>query len=413
MAEAYLTLFVADINRAFDGLESAIDNGPSIDQAALHAHDLADALGCIGLTQLSAMSSDVSAELSLGQPGALDRARQLVHILQEALQILDGAEGTTVDTEQVEGVNALYANRMDEEAVQPEHQPAESMPDLSKRTSAQSMQDFLALGSASTAYAAQPQERHLSQPVPEWQRQRLLNQSQKIRAKALQDHPVAELDLMLCEHQDSILELAQVNLEDFFTELPFEVSMSRLMVDLDIAESLKLIANDLEGIQKLVASKQALTVFIDIHGSDQFEVSPQRMKEIGTIVARKSGRLELFENGLRLILPCSLRRMRVVPIVRAGVAYVLSWAQMLAISAKTDGMVVMDKLGSLEDGQTLIKVGCGHLNHMIQAAEIQLVTTMNMFDMPSALQPPSWMRGVGIGANNQVYSWISLAEPLK
>lgn len=413
MAEAYLTLFVADINRAFEGLVSAIDNGPSIDQAALHAHDLADALGCIGLTQLSAMSSDVSAELSLGQPGALDRARQLVNILQEALEILDGAEGATVDTEQVEGINALYANRMDGEAAAPESEPADPVPDHPKKSSTQSMQDFLALGSASTAYVAQPQERHLSQPLPQWQRQRLLNQSQKIRAKALQEHPGAELDLMLCEHQDSILELAQVNLEDFFSELPFEVSMSRLMVDLDIAESLQLIANDLEGIQKLVASKQALTVFIDIHGAEQFEISPQRIKEIGTIVARKCGRLELFENGIRLILPCSLRRMRVVPFMRAGVAYVLSWAQMLAISAKTDGMVVMDKLGSLEGSETLIKVGCGHLNHMVQAVEVQLVTTMNMFDMPSALHPPEWMRGVGLGANNQVYSWISLAEPIK
>lgn len=412
MAEAYLTLFVADINRAFDGLVSALDNGPSIAQAALHAHDLADALGCIGLTQISAMSSDVSAELSLGQPGAIERAQQLVSVLQEALQILDTADGEAVDAEQVQGINALYANLMDPTLLAQAAEVVEASVDHQKLTSVQSVQDFLASGEASGVFTAHAHDKHALHPLPEWQRQKLLNQTQKIRTRTLQDNASTELDLMLCEHQDAVLEIAQVNLEDYFSPLAFDVHMVRLLVDADIAESLKSMVQGLKGIQKLVATKQALTVFVDIHGADNFELSPHRIKEIGAMLGQKCGRLELFENGLRLILPCSLRRMRVVPFVRAGVPYVLSWAQMLAISAKSEGMIVMDKLGSMEDGQTLIRVGCGHLNHMIQASEVLLVTTMNMFDMPSALQPPPWMRGVGLDARSHVYSWVNLADPI-
>ena len=410
MAEEYLTLFVADINRAFDGLVSALDNGPSVDQAALHAHDLADALGCIGLTQLSAMSADVSAELSLGQPGALERVHQLVSVLQEALQILDKAEGSGVDSEQVQGINALYANLTDPETLAQTAEAIEATSDPQKLASAQSMQDFLLLGSSSGTYTAQSHDKFPLHPMPEWQRQKLLNQLQKIRARALLDNAAAEIDLMLCEHEDALLEMAQVNLVDYFSPLSCDVHMTRLLVDTDIADSLKTVVQGLKDVQKLVATKQALTVFVDIHGAENFELSPYRIKEIGNIIGQKCGRLEVFENGLRLILPCSLKRMRVVPFVRAGVPYVLSWAQMLAISAKSEGMVVMDKLGSMEDGNALIRVGCGHLNHMIQASEVLLVTTMNMFDMPSALQPPSWMRGVGLDATSRVYSWVSLAD---
>ena len=61
MANDYLSLFIADINRAYEGMVWSIEtNPPALAQAGLHARDLADALGSVGLSQLSALTDDVS-----------------------------------------------------------------------------------------------------------------------------------------------------------------------------------------------------------------------------------------------------------------------------------------------------------------------------------------------------------------
>ncbi|MEY3800098.1 MAG: hypothetical protein RLZZ406_1402 [Pseudomonadota bacterium] len=59
MTSDYLALFIVDINRSFEGLVVSLEQDPpSMQQAALHARDLADGLGSVGLAQISALTSE-------------------------------------------------------------------------------------------------------------------------------------------------------------------------------------------------------------------------------------------------------------------------------------------------------------------------------------------------------------------
>ena len=90
MANDYLSLFIADINRAYEGLVWSVEaNPPALTQAGLHARDLADALGSVGLSQLSALTADVSRQLSMEQTSVLPIAQNLIELLKRALFALE------------------------------------------------------------------------------------------------------------------------------------------------------------------------------------------------------------------------------------------------------------------------------------------------------------------------------------
>ena len=91
-----LGLFLADLNRAIEGLNQSLDLGPDgMTQASLHARDLSDALQSVNLPRHAEIALVVSRHLAAGRPGMEASTRELLTLVKEAIDALNSepAEG--------------------------------------------------------------------------------------------------------------------------------------------------------------------------------------------------------------------------------------------------------------------------------------------------------------------------------
>ncbi len=103
-----LTLFVADLNRAIDGLKQSIGLGPEgMTQASLHARDLSDALQSVSLPRHGEIALVISRHLSAGRPGMEDFTQQLLALVEEAIGAMSDAQDAQQFPNQEQSIAAL------------------------------------------------------------------------------------------------------------------------------------------------------------------------------------------------------------------------------------------------------------------------------------------------------------------
>ena len=114
MTSDYLALFIVDINRSFEGLVVSLEQDPpSMQQAALHARDLADGLGSVGLAQISALTSDISGQLGLENPAILPVAKGFIELLKKALLALESGNPNAPLPQQIAVIGEISAAMSD------------------------------------------------------------------------------------------------------------------------------------------------------------------------------------------------------------------------------------------------------------------------------------------------------------
>ena len=409
MANDYLSLFIADINRAYEGLVWSVEaNPPALTQAGLHARDLADALGSVGLSQLSALTADVSRQLSMEQTSVLPIAQNLIELLKRALFALEQSDNMVMPSAHVEEIQRLSGDMLallggisfqspqmqamaDEWGLPPvEETPVQAETEtLSVDPSPSDLKDYILAAGVLN------------------QRRAGLNLVQRIRQMiSVQNLPANKsIDFLLSEHQDALSALGQVTLTTALTGLADEIAVEGVLADRDAIDTLVRTLSILPRAQRLVANKQALTLFIDLYGV-HYEQS--QMEFAGEVIARALGRIEQEHDRLRITLPASLKRMRFLPFKRGSEYYVLSWAQLLSIANVDSGFAASDVLGSATGCDKVLRLSCGCVHQALHADEVFPIANMNSFVLPSVLSGPYWMRGIALDDASRPYSWVAV-----
>jgi hypothetical protein len=214
-----------------------------------------------------------------------------------------------------------------------------------------------------------------------------------------------EMDFLLAEHQDNLTTLGQLELKTVLQAHADYVEADGVYADQDIIEALSLALALLPSGFSVHASKQALSLFIDIRG---IHVDGAQMEAFGAAIQKIMGRVDQTSAYLRVVLPSSLKRIRMLPFKRADVLYAISWVQLCSISGLDSPMGAADLLGGVADAQKRMHLCSGVDLHTIYASEIFPVMNMNTFLLPGLLSGPPWMKGVALDGASRPYTWVYL-----
>lgn len=239
------------------------------------------------------------------------------------------------------------------------------------------------------------------------QRRSGLNIVQRVREMVHQSgaKQSAEMDFLLAEHQDALSTLGQIEFKEALSHLSSQIQGDGVYADREILETL---ASALRLIPKgysIQVSKQALSLFIDIRGA---QASLDQIDEAGAILTSIMGRIDQTNDYLRMVLPSSLKRMRMIPFKRGDRTYAVSWVQLLSISNFNLERTTPDLLGPLMDSTKMMRLCSGVQIHALYASEIHPVMNMNTFLLPRLLKGPAWMKGVALDGASRPFTWVCL-----
>lgn len=406
MTSDYLALFIVDINRSFEGMVVSLEQDPpSMQQAALHARDLADGLGSVGLAQISALTSDISGQLGLENPAILPVAKGFIELLKKALLALESGNPNAPLPQQIAVIGEISA----------------AMSDLMSQRMDASTSDqkasFYANLNPLHALSHQAQEPTTSSEVrqvlsPDFemlfpQRRNGLNIVQRVREMV--NHSgvgnSTEMDFLLAEHQDALTSLGQVPFKGMLQGLAQQIEADGVYADQEILETLAEAIRLLPPGFSMHASKQALSLFVDIRG---VQTNSRQIDLVGGVLRRIMGRIDQTNEYVRIILPSSLKRIRMIPFKRADKFYAVSWVQLLSISGVDSSVGSVDVLGGVADAQKIMRLCAGVETHTLRASEIYPVINMNTFLLPGILTGPHWMKGVALDGASKPYTWVYL-----
>jgi len=401
----YLALFIVDINRSFEGLVSSLERDPpAMQQAALHARDLADALGSVGLAQISALTSDISGQLGMESPSILPVAKTFIELMKKALLELEATNNDMPLPQQIaviQDISASMSELMGKKLAPPSFQAGHF---THEDQEAANTRDALAAQQSTQA------PNHLLGYEPELlfaQRRNGLNIVQRVREMVQQSaaNQSPEMDFLLAEHQDFLTSLGQLELKTFLNGITSQIEAEGVYADREILESLAAALRLLPPGFSIHASKQALSLFIDIRGVEQHV---HQMDAAGEILSKVMGRIDQTNEYVRMVLPSSLKRMRMIPFKRNDKLYAVSWVQLLSISNLNLERTTPDTLGPLMDSQKMMRLCAGVQIHALHASEIYPVINMNTFLLPRQLSGPPWMKGVALDGASRPFTWVSL-----
>ena len=406
MTSDYLALFIVDINRSFEGLVVSLEQDPpAMQQAALHARDLADALGSVGLAQISALTSDISGQLGLENPAILPVAKGFIELLKKALLALESGNPNAPLPQQIAVIGEISAAMSD---LMSQRMDASNADQRSSFSANQAQLD--AAAHQAQAPAVSSEVKQVLSPDFEMlfpQRRNGLNIVQRVREMVNRSgaNSSTEMDFLLAEHQDALTSLGQVPLKGALQGLAKQIEADGVFADQEILEALAEAMRLLPPGFSMHASKQALSLFIDIRG---VQTNSRQMDLAGGILRRIMGRIDQTNEYVRIVLPSSLKRIRMIPFKRADKFYAVSWVQLLSISGIDSPAGSVDVLGGITDAQKVMRLCAGVEVHTLHASEIYPVINMNTFLLPGLLTGPHWMKGVALDGASKPYTWIYL-----
>lgn len=406
MTSDYLALFIVDINRSFEGLLASLEQDPpAMQQGALHARDLADALGSVGLAQISALTSDISGQLGLENPSILPVAKGFVELLKKALLALESGNPNAPLPEQIAVIGEITLAMSELMSPRPETVLIPQGLITSAEASAPSAASQQTLPSDRPPLVHLTQSADLQLLFP--QRRNGLNIVQRVREMVSHSGVgnSTEMDFLLAEHQDALTSLGQVELKPALQAFASHVEADGVYADHEIIEGLVTALRYLPAGFSVHASKQALSLFIDIRG---VQSAGLLLDTFGDALQKIMGRVDQTSEYLRIVLPSSLKRIRMLPFKRADVLYAISWVQLQSISGLDEPMGAADLLGGVADAQKRMHLCAGVNAHTIYASEIYPVVNMNTFPLPGLLSGPPWMKGVALDGASRPFTWVYL-----
>ncbi len=412
-----LALFLADLNRSLDGLQQSLSRGAvGQSQAALHARDLSDALYGVNLPRHAELASSVSRHLASGRMGMANAAKELLRVTRGSLESLSAGQPQG-NPEEEAALAALAADvalfdvadmnfnsagfRAVLDASRRAEAPIESAAEATvEPESPSSLQAFVA-----PAISSADQEG-----------QKLLTRTALVATLAqLQsiDHEIAQLAhyevarqarFQLSDHANWLVSLTQLG----DTQTQSDGGQLPVKMDLEILSAVKTLIAELGPGAPVEATQQQMTIFMLLPG---YVPNAEQQRLVRSCMRRLCGRFELLPEGLRLVFPSSMNRLRVVPFRRNGQLYAISWSQLIGgETLKSGSPEAADLLGSSEGARLQLTVKIADQIQKIYADEVCPFQLANAFTLPSTVSSPPWIAGLLVGFEPEVMIWLAPSD---
>jgi hypothetical protein len=418
------SLFIADIHRAIESLRRSLAMGPSsAHQSALYARDLADALHGIDLPRHAELALVISAQFSQGRPGIEQPAAELIRLT--ALLVEDLLDGRPIESDDgaLKGL-AQAVSAFEDQPIDLDSPAFALSPDLS-RPAFQALQEsqrpepmLLAESDPFRAPMTHGDSRpaeiavSTSHAVAEFEQGlRGLKVLESELTNALNPERARQVRHRITDQSNWLLSLGQRPIADFLATLSCEIAgAEEVRVDQEIGNALFSCLAQMPGLQSVRVGNQQLTVFIEIEGVEGSYFQSQAQHALHGLAREFSARVDPTARGFRLVIPSSLRRMRVVPFMRSGKLYALSWAQFLGAAALgQSGLTHEDQLGQVNEARLEIQGKSGQTPFVLYAHEVRPFEFANCARLPEGAKAEPWVAGLALGSEAQPMVWLVAA----
>ena len=443
-----IALFLADLRRAIDGLKQSLFLGPdSMARAGLYARDLSDGLNSVNLPRHAEIALVLSRHYSAGHPGMELATENLLALVDQAIDVL-GSEGdnkkfpnqdrelkklaaavslfgeqpadfTSAAFQRVVDSSRSFAAAEGESATdglsQAQSDPSQEEDDEAGVIDLEKMTGLMFFsGEQSEAPSGIAVNSDLSGPEG-FGRPRLSMHDRLFALKTTQaiDHEVVkgcppelshQIRQRLLDHSNWLLTLAQEPLQRRFVGMARMIHAPNAFADADVIDYLISAMSLLPQPASIEASSQNLTLLIEMN---EVPESPEALEQAARVIQILSGRIDVSGGTVRLSVPTSHSRLRVVPFVRDGVIYALSWAQFLKaeiLRTPTEGL--SDFLGETSAPRLCLTVKSGLQEMLLYAQEIRPFQIANAFLLPPSVEAPPWVAGVMVGEHPEPMVWV-------
>ena len=182
--------------------------------------------------------------------------------------------------------------------------------------------------------------------------------------------------------------------------------LAGLTADSDVTAALRHLLELLTPARVVRGSCFSLTLFIDIEGCSP---TPEALAEAASLTQHLGGRIEVRDEHLRIMLPSSLLRLRVVTIERDGQRFCLSWAQFIEVSELPEDAQTAqaDLLGRIERPLLQITLQAGSRQYLVLATSIAPAQEAARLLCPQGLGLPAWLRGTILDKSGVFLPWVA------
>jgi hypothetical protein len=369
----HLSLVIGDAERSLEGLKYSLQEGSDdMMQGALHCRDLSGALSILGLDTAAGLVDDVARQMTLGQPSVIDVAHQLLPIIGQAIKDIQMGQVPNAD-EQLKVLEPWVAR----------------LQVLVSRDSA-SLTHFEAVMpkavGAQLVGAADPGFKALRlKGLSLIQNARIVNQRDDERT-------VRQMDALLSELQDWSLRVGQVPLAQLFPLSAHE--LVDIWLDATLLEQLDPLRDFGAKAESIKAQSRSLTIYMDWVAPS---LSNEDYEQIGQCLQKVTGHIKRTPEGFRLVFPCSLTRMRMMPFIRSNQRYVASASQFVQFQP--------DSQDAGFSGTLMLRLGMA--NHYLQVDRMLPAENMNVFDVPEGVERPDGVCGVALDGTGEIYYFLN------
>jgi hypothetical protein len=363
---------MADAERSLEGLRHSLQGGSDdMMQGALHCRDLSAALSILGLDTAASLIDDVARQMTLGQPSVIDVAHGLLPVMAQVIK--DIQLGQVPNSEQQLTTWEPWLARLQV---------------LVARDSA-SLSNFEAVMPkavcAQMVGAADPGFRSLRlKGLSLIQNARIVNQRDDERT-------VRQMDAMLSELQDWSLRVGQVPLAQLFPLSAHE--MVDIWLDAPLLEQLDPLRDFGAKAESIKAQSRSLTIYMDWVAPS---LTHEDYVQIGECLKKVSGHIKRTPEGFRLVYPCSLTRMRMMPFMRIEQRYVAAAGQFVQFQPDSEDVGFT--------GTLMLRAGIDNQN--LQVDRMLPAENMNVFEVPEGIDRPEGVCGVALDGTGEIYYFL-------
>ena len=187
--------------------------------------------------------------------------------------------------------------------------------------------------------------------------------------------------------QDRSTRIGQADLHSVYPQAM--LAADDIWVDPKVLDVLHSLCGLSQNALQIKAEVRSLTLFLDWTG---LSLKDKELTQVGEKLQMIQGRIQHSGDGYRLVLPCSLQRMRMHPFVLHGQPQVVSGPQFVQAHPWSDGRTGLR-----------IDLRAGATDVSLHADSLLPAQNMNVYPIPPEVQAPVELMGLALDDQAQVY----------
>jgi hypothetical protein len=205
------------------------------------------------------------------------------------------------------------------------------------------------------------------------------------------ERTVRQMDALLSELQDWSLRVGQVPLAQLFPLSAHE--MVDIWLDAALLDRLDALRDFGAKAESIKAQSRSLTVYMDWVAPS---LTHEDYVQIGECLQKVAGHIKRTPEGFRLVFPCSLTRMRMMPFMRNKQRYVAAASQFVQFQPDSEDAGFT--------GTLMLRAGIDNQNWQVD--RMLPAENMNVFEVPEGLERPEGVSGVALDGTGEIYYFL-------